>query len=53
MALTIIPIEFVVIFVPAEQGEVEVTWQLTTSPFRGIYVNVGVLVPLIKPFTFH
>lgn len=48
----------VILFEPILEGVAqaafEVNTQLTTSPFtKEVDVNVGVLLPLFVPFTFH
>jgi hypothetical protein len=35
------------------QGALGVSKQKTTSPFAGVYIKDGELVPVLEPFTFH
>ena len=51
--LTIIVTVFEVAGFPLAQGALEVSLQVTRSPFRGIYEKDGEFVPAIIPFTFH
>ena len=37
----------------AAQTRLEVNWQVTISPLRGVYEYVGEFRPTLTPFTFH
>jgi hypothetical protein len=51
--LTVMVTEFDVAGFPVAQVRSEVSWQVTTSAFAGVYVYAGLFVPAFTPLTFH
>ena len=51
--LTVMQIVFEVAGFPEAQTRLEVSRQIIQSPFSGVYINIGLFVPTMIPFTFH
>jgi len=51
--LTVMVRMFEVAGLPAGQDRLDVRMTDTRSLFAGVYVNVGLLAPVLRPLTFH